>query len=56
MQHGFGVEMWIDGSKYEGEYCEGKKQGRGKYTWADGSYYDGEWFNNMINGYVSDVD
>ena len=29
--------MWPDGSKYEGEYFEGDKQGAGIFLWADGS-------------------
>lgn len=41
MQHGHGQETWADGSKYEGEYWEGRKHGQGKYTWVDGSSYDG---------------
>lgn len=30
MQHGFGIEFWVDNSRYEGEYVEGKKIGKGK--------------------------
>jgi len=52
LQDGFGVETWSDGSKYEGEYVAGKKQGKGKYIWADGSQYDGDWVDNKISGYV----
>lgn len=31
MQHGHGKETWIDGSSFEGEYLDGKKQGNGTY-------------------------
>lgn len=53
----FKINFYIgsDGSKYVGEYFEGKKQGKGKYNWADGSYYDGDWLDNRINGYVHDI-
>lgn len=44
LQDGQGVETWPDGSKYEGEYKNGKKNGKGAYAWSDGSYYVGEWF------------
>jgi hypothetical protein len=29
-QHGYGVEKWVDESKYEGYYVMGKKHGQGK--------------------------
>jgi len=31
LQHGFGKEIWADGSKYEGDYYFGKKQGKGLF-------------------------
>ena len=44
------MESWPDGAKYEGQYGDGKKHGRGKLTFADGSYYDGEFEDNEISG------
>lgn len=35
-QAGLGVQVWPDGSRYEGEFANGLKHGRGRYTWADG--------------------
>ena len=32
MQDGFGVEVWEDSSRYEGEYAMGKKDGQGTYV------------------------
>jgi len=29
--------------KYDGEWKDGKKRGRGCHTWVNGSKYDGEW-------------
>ena len=29
MQDGYGTETWTDGSKYEGYYKQGKKEGQG---------------------------
>lgn len=31
---------------YEGEWCEGKMNGKGKLTWPDGRMYDGEYIND----------
>ncbi len=31
------VQKFADGSQYDGEWRNGKKEGRGKYTFADGS-------------------
>ncbi len=38
-----GCEVWPDGSKYEGDFKKGKKEGKGKFIWADGSRYEGEF-------------
>jgi hypothetical protein len=40
----------LDGAKYEGEYIDGKKEGKGKLTFADGSFYQGEFKSNEICG------
>ena len=41
--HGFGVLIWKDGKKYEGEFINDKREGQGTFTWADGRQYIGEW-------------
>lgn len=46
-----GVEVAKNGDKYEGEFVNGKKQGKAKFSWADGSVYEGSIANNTINGY-----
>ena len=46
-----GVEKWPDGSRYEGQFFEGKKHGKGCFTWADGSSYEGDFVENNIEGY-----
>ena len=35
---------WADGSKYVGEWKDGKQHGQGTFT-ADGTKYVGEWRN-----------
>jgi hypothetical protein len=45
-----GVETWPDNAVYEGQYWEGKKNGKGKLNFADGSIYEGEFKMNEICG------
>ena len=47
---GFGIEKWVDGASYEGNYYMGMKHGQGTFIWADGSKYYGEFQNNNIEG------
>ncbi|KPP62580.1 hypothetical protein Z043_119231 [Scleropages formosus] len=35
-KHGSGLQMWPDGSRYEGQFTNGHKEGVGVYTWPDG--------------------
>lgn len=37
-----------DGARYEGEYFEGKKYGKGILKFADGSSYEGDFYMNEI--------
>ena len=39
MQNGYGMEISFNGTKYEGEFKNGKKSGQGKMLWADESSY-----------------
>jgi hypothetical protein len=41
--HGFGVLIWKDGKKYEGNFVNDKREGQGKFMWKDGRVYDGAW-------------
>jgi len=47
---GFHVVMEEDGSRYEGEWVDNKKTGKGKMVWADGRVYDGTWLENRYHG------
>ena len=40
----------IPGSKYVGEFMNGKKNGQGTYTWADGAKYVGGWMDGKMHG------
>jgi len=49
-QNGRGTMTWDNGSKYAGEFREGKMTGRGTWTSADGKRYVGEFKNGKFNG------
>jgi hypothetical protein len=42
--------IYQDGSRYEGEWKDGKRDGEGTYSWADGSKYKGEWKDGKRDG------
>ncbi|MDR3078906.1 MAG: hypothetical protein LBU15_02605 [Rickettsiales bacterium] len=41
---------YTDGDVYEGEYRNGKKDGKGVHTFPDGRKYDGGWKNDLRDG------
>lgn len=41
---------WPDGTKYEGQFTNGKQEGRGIKTWPNGNTYEGLWKNNLQHG------
>lgn len=56
-QHGRGVMTYSsDGGgsavqeRYEGEWVDGKMQGRGTYQYSDGSVFDGGWVAGKMQG------
>ena len=51
LQHGFGSQIYTDGSKYVGSWKEGRVEGKGKFTYASGNTYEGQVKNGMANGY-----
>jgi len=50
LQHGFGIEVGGEGSKYEGLFRYGSKHGSGRYTFPDSSYCEGDWLENKVDG------
>jgi len=40
---GYGITLYPDGIRYDGQYLLDKKQGFGIYKWADGRVYEGWW-------------
>ena len=56
-QDGHGTYEFDDGSKYVGEWKDGKQHGQGTYTFASGEKYVGEWKNDSPrNGTIKDKD
>ncbi len=47
---GLGVYVYIDGSKYEGEFNNGKLHGQGTWYYPDGEKYIGGFKNNYSHG------
>jgi hypothetical protein len=41
-----GVSYYTNGNKYEGQWVENLKHGRGKMTYANGDVYEGDWVND----------
>ena len=41
MKHGFGTNIWPDGSKYEGYYKDNKEHGQGILYDINGDMYEG---------------
>jgi hypothetical protein len=42
--NGHGIFKWVScGSKYEGQFKDNMRHGRGKMIWKDGSNYEGDW-------------
>jgi radial spoke head protein 1 len=50
LRNGTGTFIYPDGSRYEGNFLNGKRSGQGKYTYTNGDYYQGEWDNDKKHG------
>ena len=50
MMHGHGLMVYADGSKYEGQFVQGKKCGHGTRFFSSGDHYIGQFRDNMMNG------
>ena len=42
--------IWENGSRYVGEWKDGKKHGQGTYTYANGDKYVGGWKKGLRHG------
>ena len=41
-RHGFGIQVWPDGAKYEGYWRDNVANGKGKFYHIDGDVYNGK--------------
>jgi len=49
--HGYGVMKWQNGDRYEGDWAEGLRHGKGKYiSKSTGGKYDGEYSTDLKDG------
>merc|ERR1711992_316239 len=57
--HGYGVMKWQNGDRYEGDWVEGLRQGKGMYTCkasggkyegSNGDWYEGQWKSGLRHG------
>ena len=44
-------QKFTDGSRYYGDFVNGKRHGKGTNYFADGAQYDGDFKNGYMNGY-----
>ena len=49
-KNGKGVYQMKNGSRYEGEFKDGKFHGKGTYFFFNGSRYEGYWENGEMSG------
>ena len=50
MRHGAGIQVWNDGSIYEGLWEHDKAAGPGRLIHADGDVYEGNWKDDKADG------
>lgn len=50
-RHGRGIQLWEDGTRYEGYFQFNKANLKGKLIHSDGDVYEGNWLNGKAEGY-----
>jgi hypothetical protein len=51
VRDGRGIQIWQDGSRYEGYWRNNRACGRGRLIHSDKDIYEGEWLNDKAHGY-----
>ena len=49
-ENGSGTYVYANGFRFEGDFVNGKREGRGFLKDPDGGTYDGMWSNDFFNG------
>jgi len=39
-----------EGNRYEGDFVDGKRTGKGTFTWANGNKYEGDFVDGKFHG------
>jgi hypothetical protein len=50
VRHGYGIQVWSDGSMYQGFWKADKANGNGRLIHADGDIYEGDWKDDKAHG------
>ncbi|WP_350285853.1 hypothetical protein [uncultured Croceitalea sp.] len=48
--NGIGIALLDTGSRYEGEWLDNQRHGKGSFYWPDGEHYEGAYENDKRNG------
>lgn len=51
----YGICVYRNGAKYEGEFNSNVRSGQGVIQFANGDVYEGEWSKDCIHGIVTDL-
>mmetsp|Transcript_94111 Transcript_94111/g.269463 ORF Transcript_94111/g.269463 Transcript_94111/m.269463 type:complete len:98 (+) Transcript_94111:163-456(+) len=46
-----GRKRYANSDLYDGEFCDGKREGKGVYEYSGGNRYVGEFMNNLYEGF-----
>ena len=50
VQYAANWDRYLQSRRYQGEFVDGRREGRGVLIYANGDTYDGEWINNLFHG------
>jgi len=50
-KHGRGIQLWEDGTRYEGYFQFNKANLKGRLLHSDGDVYEGNWLNGKAEGF-----
>lgn len=55
LRHGFGLRVWSNGNRFQGQWQHGKMDGNGVLTDLMGCKYEGQFCNNLRHGVGKEV-
>jgi hypothetical protein len=51
VRDGRGIQIWSDGSRYEGYWRNNRAHGKGRLIHSDGDIYEGQWKDDKAHGF-----